>query len=455
MKQILKSQNILKLFGEWGTKLNIKKVGFKDQIKSSLKLQIICYSLGSLFLGVVLFAFLGNVGHYILFRYLEPTWNDGEIDKDIAEFQKYVSDNEISSDQWEDISDWNGEKIYVLSTRQIESHGNQPHRRQNIIDREKDEWDSDVAQVMFPITYTDGVFQTWFLYTQPSSNLFLTVFACGIVSFAMFVFIFYLLLRRKLDYIREIESGISILEGGDLGCKIDVKGKDELGRLATSVNGMSESLSEKIEAEQRAVQSGREIIGDLSHDIRTPLTILSGYVPLLLESEPLTMKQREYLELIGRKTEQMSHRVNELLDYAVIYSGQRKPEKITLNVNTLVNQFYKELSPLDAIVTTDETPPDVFIDADPALLERVFDNILSNLHKHADPKREIRLICKITDNSLLIKVENAILTTDTSEGKSLGLKITAHIMESHGGSLTTTLKGDRFQTVLRFPLRIE
>lgn len=435
--------------------MSIKNVGFKDQIKSSLKLQIICYALGSLLLGVVLFAFLGNVGHHVLFGYLEPTWwNDEEIDKDIAEFQKYVSDNGISSDQWEDISDWNGEKIYVFPTRQIEDHGSQAHGRQNIIEIEKNRQHSDVAQVMFPITYTDGVFQTLFLYTQPSLWLFLTVFACGLVSFAMFVFIFYQLLRRKLDYIREIESGISILEGGDLGYKIDVKGKDELGRLAISVNGMSESLSERIDAEQRAVQSGREIIGDLSHDIRTPLTILSGYVPLLLEGEPLTMKQREYLELIGRKTEQMSHRVNELLDYAVIYSGQRKPEKMTMNVNTLIKQFSKELSPLGAIIA-DETPPDAFIDADPALLERVFDNILSNLHKYADPKREIWLTCKITDDSLLIKVENTVLTTDRSEGKSLGLKITAHIMEGHGGSLTATQKNNRFEIFLRFPLRIE
>jgi len=418
-----------------------------------LKLQIICFALASFLLGGVCFVVLGHIGKFFVFNYSETT-NKKEIYEAAEKFQQYITDNGFNSKQWEKIADFNSERVYALSLHKGDGKESLNDGQKRKIEKGKSKLHSDDVQLLLPISYADGTFPTRFLYVPPRSTFFFTLLICGLVSFVIFFLAFYLLLKHKLAYIRGIESGISILESGDLRYKIEVKGKDELGRLALSVNSMSEALAERIEAEQRALMSGREIIGDLSHDIRTPLTILSGYVPMLLESRPLTTQQRDYLELIQKKTEQMSKRVDELLDYAVIYSGQRKLEKVTLQAKILIDQISAELAPLGALIT-DETPAVAYIDTDLSLLERVVDNILANLHKYADLTQAVRMSCKVDDGDLLLEIENAMLATAPVGGKSLGLKITAYIMERHGGSLATMQKGDYFLTVLRFPVRIK
>lgn len=415
-----------------------------------MKLQIICYALTSLLLGGVCFAVLGHLGQGVAVSYLE-TENNKTLYAAAERFQQYVAANGFNSKQWETISDFDDERVYVLSLQRSAGKENLADGRQRKTERGKVKKQSDEIQLVLPITFADGIFQTRFLYVPSKSAHLIAWLICGLVSFAIFLLTFYLLLKQKLDYIRSIESGISILESGDLRYRIDVQGKDELGRLAQSVNCMSEALTEKIVAEQRALLSGREIIGDLSHDIRTPLTILSGYLPLLLETRPLTMQQREYLELVRKKTEQMSRRVDELLDYAVIYSGQRQLAKITLAAKTLLEQLAEELTPLGAVII-DIIPAGTCIDADPSLLERVLDNVLANLHKYADLNQELRLTGEIDNGDLMLKIENTVLSTVAVDGKSLGLKITSYIMERHGGSLTTMQKADRFLTVLRFPV---
>ena len=431
--------------------MNINTVGIRERIESSLTLQIICYALISLLLGGACFAALDHVGKVYVFSYLE-TENKKCLYEAAERFQQYVAANGFSSKQWETITDFDDERVYVLSLHRDEGKENQGDGRKRKTERSKAKNYPDDIQLVLPIKYADGVFQTRFLYIPPKSGLLATLVLFGLVSFAVFFLAFYLLLKRKLDYIRGIESGISILEGGDLRYRIAVQGRDELGRLAQSVNCMSEALIERIGAEQRALISGREIIGDLSHDIRTPLTILSGYVPLLLESEPLTAQQREYLELVRKKTEQMSSRVDELLDYAVIYSGQRELEKVELAGRTLLDQLAEELTPLGAVIF-DKTPAGIWIEADPALLDRVFDNVLSNLHKYADLEQEVHLTCKIDNGDLLLEIVNTVLSSAPADGKSLGLKITSYIMERHGGSLTTLQKGTCFTTALRFPVQ--
>jgi len=414
-----------------------------------LKLQIIAYALISILLGGACFALLTQLGKGVAVRYLE-TENHKTLYEAAERFQQYVTANRFSSKQWETFSDFD-ERVYVLSLQRDEGKENRGEGRQRKTERGKVKNQADESQLVLPINFTDGTFKTRFLYIPSKSALLLAWLISGLVSFVVFFLAFYLLLKQKLDYIRGIESGISILESGDLRHRIAVRGKDELGRLALSVNSMSEALTERIGAEQRALLSGREIIGDLSHDIRTPLTILSGYVPLLLETKPLTGQQRDYLELVRKKTEQMSRRVDELLDYAVIYSGQRKLEKVTLAAKTLLDQLNEELTPLGAVII-DKIPAGTCIDADPSLLERVLDNVLANLHKHADLEQQVSLTGEIDNGDLLLKIENTVLSTAPADGKSLGLKITSYIMERHGGSLTTMQKADRFLTELRFPV---
>lgn len=430
--------------------------GLKRQIQSNLKLQIISYAFTSLLLAMICFALLSGIFLAACKNMIEPARADFALTRGSEGFQEYVTEYKISSEDYSMIYGWTDGAVFSMPIGAGNGHGLQ--------ERNRDKWQEEKGQrgdvrgtsfeAMIDIVYSDRNVTTRFLYPSDSFSVFVGILLAGLISFALFFFCFYHRLKHKLDYISEVETGISILESGDLSHLVPVKGEDELGRLALSVNTMSESLSQRIHSEQQALLSGREIIGDLSHDIRTPLTILSGYIPLLLESEPLTGKQREYLELMNKKTGQMRKRVDELLDYATIYSGQAKFERVTLPAKALIAQLMEELVPFPAEVT-DTVGKNTHIYADPAMLERVFDNLLSNLHKYADLNKPVRLCCREENEAMVLELENSILPTAPADGKEQGQKIMSYIMELHGGSFEAKPQGEVYITRISLPIRME
>jgi signal transduction histidine kinase len=299
-----------------------------------------------------------------------------------------------------------------------------------------------------------------------------------LLAFDVFLLSLFFVLRKKLDYIVRIERGISVLESGNLDHAIPLEGADELARLAASVNLLSRSIQARIASEQKTLQANREIIGDLSHDIRTPLTVGMGYLTLLLEKEDLSERERrEYLILALKKAEQIKERTRALLDFATLTSGQLPVHRTVVDIRTMVGQLKEELSALAELHVKDRTgdlsavadtcevmpenskiPTGTTILGDVGLLERLFDNLLSNLQKHGDTTRPVNFGADLQDGSLLLEIENAIArqgdTKNSSpESSSLGLKICACILELHGGHMETAVDGETYRTRIFLPVR--
>lgn len=411
--------------------------GLKQKFRTSIKLQIVQYVLQSLVLCLLCFMVLGILFRMISAQTIEPRNAERHLAAGIASYQEYISENGISSTDMAMAYGWTDGVVIVLpEDSHLSAH----------------EYGKRMLQSAVEIAYADGTASATFVYLIDETAYAWGMLVVTLIAAAVFFSRFYFLLKRKLNYITEIEQGVHILESGDLSYQLKVTGEDELSRLAVSINEMSQSLTGRIELEQKALLSEREMIGDLSHDIRTPLTILSGYIPLLLESEGLSDTQRQHLEVMNRKTEQMRKRVDELLDYATIYSGQRKPQMHTLQAAGLVQQFIAELALFNPVITS-EISAEARISADPSLLERVFDNLISNLHKHADLEQPIQLSCREDDGSVIIALENATHESTASDGKTMGNKIVAYIMQLHGGAMAISQQDGRYRVTLAFPVK--
>ncbi len=383
-------------------------------------------------------------------RHIEPNRNHKILVAEAQLFQQYVTENSIASTDWEAISSWVSLEgnLFVLHTATSQKSEAESTKSDNAHDKGK----SSDLQENLPIQFQDATVETNFLFVK--SNLLqrtMFAFAC-VISALLFIAMFYHRLKKKLDYILEIESGIAILESGDLGYQIPQKGTDELNRLATSVNVMSKSFNERILAEQQAIQTSREIITELSHDIRTPLTIFSGYIPLLLESKPLSVIQKEYLRQIENKTEQMKTRVNELLDYSVLFSGKQKYDQELLSGETIFMQLIGEISPFVTVDQQNMLSPDVKIAGDYQLIARVFDNIVSNIYQHGDLTKPVFVSGSVHNNHLHIETRNTVRSGETVIGKSLGSTICQYILQIHGGKMLFEKQGDIFKSEMAFPL---
>ncbi|MDR1875165.1 MAG: HAMP domain-containing histidine kinase, partial [Synergistaceae bacterium] len=281
-----------------------------------------------------------------------------------------------------------------------------------------------------------------FLYVPLRSLRFVSWAVSLLLAFDVFLVSLVFVLKKKLDYIQRIERGISVLESGDLDHVIPVEGADEPARLAASINLLSRSIQDRISSEQKALSANREIIGDLSHDIRTPLTVGMGYLTLLLEKEDLSERERrEYLALALKKAEQIKERTRALLDFATLTSGQLPVHRTVVDVRTMVDQLKEELSALAKLRVEDGLPEGATLCGDVGLLERLFDNLLSNLQKHGDTTRPVIFRARLRDGGVLLETENAIAGRPRAESSSLGLKICACILELHGGRLETERDG--------------
>lgn len=397
----------------------------------------------SVLAGLAIFGLL-FVGNYFLYnQFIRPNQEEKALNQAKYEFQSYVTSEELSSRDFISWQSDDGQVVYMNNTNQFPQldSGNRPPKKMG-------------GDKTLSINYSDKKVETTFMLLLSNTvyliGVGLTIFLAVLFSILLFI----RFLRRKIHYMHTIEEGTLILETGDLSYRLPYEGSDELTQIAYSINELSKALEKRITTEQRAVQTSKEIISDLSHDIRTPLTILMGYVPVLLETE-LTCEQYHYLTLIDKKTQQLNGRVNDLLEYATIFSGQQDLVLEEVEFTSFIEDFTMELSPFVPInVAHFEKRP--FIVADKKLLGRLFDNLASNISTHADLTQPVLLHVTEEDENITLRIENTINQDDDySMGKSLGVKIISVIAELHHGSLRVKEEGNSYISELRLPKKVD
>jgi signal transduction histidine kinase len=131
------------------------------------------------------------------------------------------------------------------------------------------------------IPFSNGSAQIYMEFFFEYKYYYFVTILCVALSFLFFIIIMLFLINKKTTYIGLLEKEIKILEGGDLGYPITIKGKDELASLAHSINEMRLSFIEWLQNEDNARTANSELLTAMSHDLRTPLTTLIGYPKLL------------------------------------------------------------------------------------------------------------------------------------------------------------------------------
>ena len=264
-----------------------------------------------------------------------------------------------------------------------------------------------------------------------------------LVSVAFFVVLFLFLLGERLSYIREILKGIDALRGGQEDYVVPLEGRNELTQLAEAVNYLSRSQREVRERERKLSEEKDQFIRALSHDIRTPLTSIMAYSELLTGPGPVTpVEQAKYLELIHSKAVQIKNITDILLD------GSKRSPELFEDARLLMEQLageFEELLEEDFCVEASLTCPAFPGTFDVQELRRIFDNLISNVQKYADPDTPVRLSISLKDGQLLIRQENAVKKLDSpAEGYQLGLKSIRRIAQNYAGRVEVEQDDEKF-----------
>lgn len=281
----------------------------------------------------------------------------------------------------------------------------------------------------------------------------------------------HLALKRVKEF-NAIKEGVKRVREGDLNYKIDVEGNGEFGKLASDINAITEGLHKAVENELKSERLKTELITNVSHDIRTPLTSIITYVDLL-KNEKDPEKTKEYIGVLEQKAQRLKTLTDDLFEAAKASSRSIPVNFEKINIVSLITQGLGELDDkiqeLELDFKINKPIDEIFIRADGNLLWRVIENLLSNIFKYAlkgsrvyvnieDLDNEVSLVMKnisayelnISPDELMERFKRGDESRN-SPGSGLGLSIAKSLVEIQNGSFNIEIDGDLFKAIIRFP----
>lgn len=282
------------------------------------------------------------------------------------------------------------------------------------------------------------------------------------------------IIPRWVHQYEEIRRGVEEVNNGNLDYKIPLKGDGELDELAEGINQMTEATNIAIQSELKNQRMKTDLISNVSHDLKTPLTSMVTYIDLLKQEGLDSSRAEGYLDVLHQKTERLCQLTDDLFEAAKASSGTMPVEMMRVDLLSLMNQGLGEMdekieaSGLDFVINHPEER--YYVMADGRLLWRVISNLLSNVFKYSqdgtrvyidfyDELRksgnvvimEMKNISKQSlniDPQLLMERFNRGDASRTIEGSGLGLTIAKDLMKLMGGWIDITIDGDLFKVKL-------
>ncbi len=270
------------------------------------------------------------------------------------------------------------------------------------------------------------------------------------------------------------KAGRALAEG-NLSYHVDtskmILGYREHGNNLNNIGeGMAKAVSERMKSEHLKT----ELISNVSHDLKTPLTSIINYSDLLGQAVTEPEKVREYTEVLHRQSVRLKKLLDDLLEVSKASTGNLSTDLAPCDVNVLIMQITGEYGQRFAEKNLElilgEPKQDVHIMADHRHLFRIFDNLLGNIYKYAQPGTRVYLNVENEDKKVMIIFRNMseyplningeelmerFVRGDKSrhkEGNGLGLSIAMSLAQLQGGSLKIITDGDLFKAVLEFPM---
>lgn len=306
--------------------------------------------------------------------------------------------------------------------------------------------------------------------TEMKTNHF---FIWLIVTVAIFTVILYH--TRKLKYLRDTTSMIA---SGDFSHMVNAdKLYGEMNALGKNINQINEGLQIAVSDKMKSERFKTELITNVSHDLKTPLTSIINYVDLLDKLKLDDQNAREYIDVLSRQSARLKKLTDDLLEASKASTGNIKMEfsrcDIALLLSQTVGEFADRLeeAQLTPIVTLPQSPH--FANIDGKRLYRVFENLMSNICKYSQPNTRVYLDVCENDSRITIRFRNIsreMLCVNSSElterfvrgdssrnteGSGLGLSIAKSLTELQNGSFSIYINGDLFEVAIAFAESIE
>lgn len=296
-------------------------------------------------------------------------------------------------------------------------------------------------------------------------EIIVIAFAFGVISLPIFIMIL-----RKAGYLNNVLKHTEELAAGNLGADIPVKGKSAIAKHAANINNLRNAVKSSHKEQAKSERLKTELITNVSHDLRTPLTSIITYTELLKTTDLAPEDRDSYIEILDRKSKRLKVLIDDLFEATKMASGNIELHKDKVDLNQLLQQALAEYnealsqSSLQLRVSQQDHPIYAFVDGQK--LWRVFDNLIGNILKYSLENTRVYISVKEERNQVVLTFKNVTkyeLGEDLdelferfkrgdqsrhTEGSGLGLAIAKSIVDLHEGSLNIEVDGDLFKVTV-------
>lgn len=410
-------------------------------LSTKLEVKLIISLIFSFIISVCIFFLIQTIGENILENYFDKTsFLANQKAQAISEFKKYVSDNDLSINDNDKMENWirknKNVNLYIYNDNNLIYASN--------LNDEVTNYEQYKESPIFPsntlvdVSFIDANAKIHMECFFEYKYYYILAFIGIAIALLCFITLILFFINKKIAYIGVLENEIKILEGGDLTYDITLDSNDELSSLAQSINDMRRSFIERLESENEARLANSELITALSHDLRTPLTALVGYLDIIEYKKYKTEENfKQYIHNSREKAYQIKYLSDKLFEYFTVFNTCDALDLETFNGNELLEQLIQEqIFMLDNKgflfnFTPCNTP--FFLEVNLISIQRVFDNIFSNLSKYADKSKVIQIKYYVEHEKLFVAVENQISNLKSVDSTGIGFRTCKKIIEMHNG----------------------
>ena len=407
-----------------------------------------------------------GLNKFLRYYFNQPEAQQSAAQRQVKELQDYINEEGLSVTDTREITDWTRRHRYtLLELYQDHSLVYSSYAPKVYVSREDDTGDRPKMpnydwMPIYTVEFADGEAQAVLYYNGMDAYYGVGCDILLLLAIVAFPLFFLFGSRKIIRYIVQLSEEIQAMEGGDLDHAITVKGEDELTTLASCLDSMRVTLHRQQQQEAESSAKVKNLITEMSHDLRTPLTTLLLYTEILRSHKYDSEAQmNDYLTKIDTKARQIKQLSDNLFEYALV----TRDTVVTLDEPAHFSEIFEE--PLTEMV--DHLQQRSFVcalelgDDDPILtvkgqyVRRILDNITSNILKYADPENEIVVRSVQEENRVGLSFLNKTLPVPSSaESTKVGLTSMETMMEKMNAVFRVEQGKDWFCVTLLFEVNL-
>lgn len=298
------------------------------------------------------------------------------------------------------------------------------------------------------------------------------LFALSVLCILIYFLVALYYVLKKLTLLNKIIEGTDEIVSGNLDYTIEVDAKGGLSKLTYNINNMKEGFKKSVESEIKSERLKSELITNVSHDLKTPLTSIINYINLLKKEDISEEESSAYIQVLDRKSQRLKTLIDDLFEASKMSSGsvELKVERVDIVaiLRQAMGEFHEKIENSSLTFKVNIPNKKIYLNLDGKKTWRVFENLIGNILKYSLANTRVYMDLIEEDNKVIIVMKNISAyemdfnveeiyerfkrgdKSRKTEGSGLGLAIAKSIVELQGGKMNITIDGDLFKVSVEF-----